>query len=60
MKTDLHEVNAEVIAVYPDRVRISIDDLASFKLAEESLRVGSYLKIYDNDNVALICIIESF
>lgn len=60
METDIQEVNAEVIAVYPDRVRISVDDLASFKLAEESLRVGSYLKISDNDNVALICIIESF
>ena len=60
METDRQEVNAEVIAVYPDRVRISVDDLASFKLAEQSLRVGSYLKISDNDNVALICIIESF
>ena len=60
METDNQDVNAEVIAVYPDRVRISVDDLASFKLAEESLRVGSYLKISDNENVALICIIESF
>lgn len=53
-------VHAEVIAVYPNRVRISVDDLASFRHAEESLRVGSYLKISDNDNVALMCIIESF
>lgn len=60
METDNQEVNAEVIAVYPDRVKISVDDLASFKHAEESLRVGSYLKISDNENVALICIIESF
>ena len=60
MGIDIQGVNAEVIAVYPDRVKISVDDLTSFKLAEESLRVGSYLKISDNDNVALICIIESF
>lgn len=53
-------VNAEVIAVYPNKVRISVDDLASFRHAEESLRVGSYLKVSDNDNVALMCIIESF
>lgn len=53
-------VNAEVIAVFPNKVRISVDDLTSFKHAEESLRVGSYLKVSDNDNVALICIIESF
>ena len=53
-------VNAEVTAVYPNRVRISVDDLASFRHAEESLRVGSYLKVSDNENVALMCIIESF
>ena len=53
-------VNAEVIAVYPNKVRISVDDLASFRHAEESLRVGSYLKVSDNENVALMCIIESF
>lgn len=53
-------VDAEVIAVYPNRVRISVDDLSSFRHAEESLRVGSYLKVSDNENVALICIIESF
>jgi len=53
-------INAEVIAVFPNEVRIAVDDLASFKHAEESLRVGSYLKVSDNDNVALMCIIESF
>lgn len=59
--TDTPEaVNAEVIAVFPNKVRISVDNLASFRHAEESLRVGSYLKVSDNDNVALMCIIESF
>ncbi len=53
-------VNAEVISVYPNKVRISVDDLTSFRHAEESLRVGSYLKVSDNENVALMCIIESF
>lgn len=57
MDTHIAEVNAEVVAVYPDRVKISVDDLSSFKHAEENLRVGSYLKISDNDNVSLICII---
>jgi hypothetical protein len=60
MAMQSESVNAEVVGVYPNRVRISVDDLASFRLAEESLRVGSYLKISDNDNVALMCIIESF
>jgi len=34
--------------------------LSTFAIAEESLKVGSYLKVSDNENVALICIIESF
>ena len=60
MTDQSNTVNAEVIAVYPNQVKISVDDLNSFRHAEESLRVGSYLKVSDNDNVALICIIESF
>ena len=60
MASQQESVNAEVIAVYPKRVRISVDDLASFRHAEESLRVGSYLKVSDNENVAIMCIIESF
>jgi len=54
------DINAEVTAVFPNKVRISVDDLDSFQVAEQSLRVGSFLKISDNDNVSLICIIESF
>ncbi|WP_199902977.1 anti-phage-associated helicase HerA [Trichococcus paludicola] len=54
------KINAEVISVYPDRVKISVDKLEDFKIAEESLRVGSYLKISDNENVMLIAIIENF
>jgi DNA helicase HerA-like ATPase len=53
-------VNAEVISVFPDKVRVAVNDLILFRTAQESLRVGSYLKVSDNDNVALICIIESF
>lgn len=52
--------NAEVVAVHPNKVRISVDDLLDFQKAVDSLRVGSFLKVSDNDNVSLICIIESF
>ena len=52
--------NAEVVAVYPNKVRVAVDDLLNFQAAGESLRVGSFLKVSDNDNVSLICIIESF
>lgn len=51
---------AEVIAVYPDKVRISVDDIEDFAIAEEKLRVGSYLRIADNDNAVMIAVIENF
>lgn len=60
MPDDREAVNAEVIAVFPNSVRISVDQLESFQTAGTNLRVGSYLKISDNDNVSLLCIIESF
>lgn len=53
-------INAEVISVYPDRVKVSIDDLDSFRLAEEHLKVGSYIRIADSDDVVLIAVIDSF
>lgn len=54
------KINAQVIAVFPDKVRIVVDDLENFKLAEETLKVGSYVKIADNENAILIAIIENF
>jgi len=53
-------INAEVISVYPDNVKVSIDDLDSFRLAEEHLKVGSYIRIADSDDVVLIAVIDSF
>ena len=38
------KINAEVIAVLPNKVKISVDDLEDFQLAEEKLKVGSYLR----------------
>ncbi|REL27759.1 ATP-binding protein [Thalassotalea euphylliae] len=54
------EVNAEVISVSPNKVKVSVDKLEEFKIAEEKLKVGSYLRISDNDEVALLAIIENF
>lgn len=54
------DVNAEVIAVYPNKVKISVDDLENFKKADETLKVGSYLRVMDNENSVLITIIENF
>lgn len=53
------EIKAEVIAVFPDKVKISVDDIASFSDGK-SIKVGSYLRITDNEECALIAIIENF
>jgi Predicted ATPase len=54
------KINAEVIAVFPNKIKISVDNLENFQIAEEKLRVGSYLRIADNENVILIAIIENY
>lgn len=60
MENETEKINAEVIAVYPDKIKIVVDNLEDFRLAGESLQVGSYLKISDNDNAVLMAIIENF
>lgn len=57
---DTEKINAEVISVFPNKVKISIDNLEDFQLAEDKLKVGSYLRIADNDNAVLIAVIENF
>ncbi len=59
-KSEACNINAEVIAVYPNKVKISVDNLIEFGIVEEKLKVGSYLQISDNDNVVLIAMIENF
>ena len=57
---DSGRINAEVISVFPNKVKISVEDLEDFRIAEENLKVGSYLRISDNENAILIAIIENF
>ena len=54
------EINAQVISVFPDKVRISVDRLEDFQLADEKLKVGSYLRIADTELAIMIAIIENF
>lgn len=54
------KINAEVIGVFPNKIKISVDNLEDFSLANESLKVGSYLRVLDNENAILIAIIENF
>lgn len=54
------KLNAEVVAVLPNKIKISVDKLEDFKIAEESLKIGSYLKISDNENTGLIAVISNY
>ena len=52
-------VNAEVVSVYPNKVKISVDD-EFIHSAAETLKVGSYIRISDDDDIALIAMIENY
>jgi ABC-type oligopeptide transport system ATPase subunit len=60
MVEETKKINAEVIAVYPDKIKIVVDNIEDFRIAGETLQVGSYLKISDNENAILMAIIENF
>ncbi|MFG2698274.1 ATP-binding protein [Kitasatospora sp. NPDC048407] len=50
---------AEVVGVYPDRIKIEVSNIS--ELAEgEPLKVGSYLRVYDSEQCSIIAIVENF
>lgn len=54
---------ATVIATYPNKLRIAVDDLSKFKSLDEQakdLQIGSYLEVSDNNNCKLLAVIESY
>ncbi|MCH7336634.1 anti-phage-associated helicase HerA [Acinetobacter sp. NIPH 2699] len=51
---------AEVISVRPNKIIVQVTNLNDFKVAGETLKVGSYIKILNNDDAILIAIIENF
>ncbi|MCO5977705.1 anti-phage-associated helicase HerA [Ideonella oryzae] len=57
--SDSQDIRAEVIAVFPDKVKISVGNISAFA-NDKSLKVGSYLRITDSEDCALIAIIENF
>lgn len=52
--------NAEVISVLPDKIKIKVNDIEDFKVAEEKFAVGSYLRVSDSQDCAIIAMIENF
>jgi hypothetical protein len=58
-----NKFKAEVVGVYPNKVKIVVDNLDSYEPADdqlEKLKIGSYLEISDNENHKLIVIIENY
>ena len=60
MSENEKKINAEVIAVFPNKVKIIVDDIEEFQIADEKLKVGSYVRISDNDDAVLLAIIENY
>ncbi|MCP0917047.1 ATP-binding protein [Acinetobacter indicus] len=51
---------AEVISVKPNKIIVQVTNLEDFKLPNESLKVGSYIRVTNNDDAILIAVIENF
>ncbi|NIK22887.1 ATP-binding protein [Paenibacillus lupini] len=51
---------ARVISVLPNKIKIEVNDIERFKLESERFSVGTYLRVSDSEDCALICIIENF
>lgn len=54
------KINAEVISVLPNKVKIVVDRLEDFQLPSEKLKVGSYVRISDSEDAIMIAIIENY
>lgn len=53
-------INAEVVSVLPNKVKIVVSKLEDFQLADEKLKVGSYVRISDNENAVMLAVIENY
>lgn len=51
---------AQVISVLPDKIKIRVSDINEFKADSEKFTVGSYLRVSDHEDGALLCMIENF
>jgi uncharacterized protein len=51
---------AKVVSVLPNKIKIQVEDIELFKIENEKFAVGSYLRVSDSEDCALICVIENF
>jgi uncharacterized protein len=52
--------SAEVVSVFPNKVRIVVYDISDLTDSGEPVGVGSYLRIFDINECSIIAIVESF
>lgn len=60
MEATFEQKIAKVISVLPNKIKIEVTDIEKFKLEAERFSVGSYIRVSDSEDCALICIIENF
>lgn len=60
MANEKEKINAEVVSVLPNKVKIVVDNLKDFELPSEKLKVGSYVRISDNEDAVMLAIIENY
>ncbi|CAM3912791.1 ATP-binding protein [Aeromicrobium ponti] len=51
---------AKVVSVLPSKIKIQVKDIERFKIENERFAVGSYLRVSDSEDCALISMIENF
>jgi len=60
MAVEKEKINAEVVSVLPNKVKIVVDNLEDFQLPTEKLKVGSYVRISDSEDAVMLAIIENY
>ena len=60
MVDEREQINAEVVSVLPNKVKIIVDKLEDFELPTEKLKVGSYVRISDNEDSVMLAVIENY
>ena len=60
MANEREPINAEVVSVLPNKVKIVVSNLEDFQLPSEKLKVGSYVRISDSEDAVMLAVIENY
>ena len=47
----------EVVSVMPDKIRVQVKDIEDFNDTGEKFSVGSYIRVSDSDDCAIIAMV---